>query len=513
MACVVCGSAAAWGASAKRLAHIEISGNTSVSEKDILKTLNLKTGKRVKPEKIQQAFGRLQVDYLDRGFFKVQIATSIQETPKDVSIAAKITEGPLYRVGAVTVQGNQEISEKNIRRELEVQEGDPFSQAKLLGGNKRLYAVGSFEVVDVLISTAPEHTVNVNVKVRERRQKFIKGGAGYGTETKERLSVGYEDQNFLGDARRADIKYTYSGFVTQPEKFETRTLEATLTQPFFLDTRMEGQLALERSTKFREAYDSIENEIRGGLERRYGASSSVRATYRLQGTDLTRVSPQAETPSETSVNAIGATLRYDNTDHPFLPFQGWRAIGSLEEGLRLLKNDVGFHKIQTRVGRFDTIDSGWTFFEGVQFGLLLPRSGSQSNVIPINERFFLGGANSVRGYSERTLGPKDDQNDPLGGTFFLVTNVEVRHRIYKKVFGMVFFDMGQLYDYDPGDVNPHINLDSINDLAQSCGLGFRLHSPIGAIRLEGGYQLNPPAGASTDFEDRTALHFSIGEVF
>jgi outer membrane protein assembly factor BamA len=90
--------------------------------------------------------------------------------------------------------------------------------------------------------------------------------------------------------------------------------------------------------------------MRSSLERRYKSTLSLRMTHRLQGTTLTRVSPQAQTPSETSINAVGASLRFDDTDDPFLPSDGWRTIGAVEEGLTLFKNDVGFHKFETRAG-------------------------------------------------------------------------------------------------------------------------------------------------------------------
>jgi outer membrane protein assembly factor BamA len=251
--------------------------------------------------------------------------------------------------------------------------------------------------------------------------------------------------------------------------------------------------------------------MRSSLERRYKSNLSLRFTHRLQGTRLTRVSPEAETPSETSIDALGASLRFDNTDDPFLPRVGWRTLGSVEEGLEIFKNDVGFHKLETRLGRFDTAESGWTFFEGGQFGVLFPASGAVNDSIPINERFFLGGGNTVRGYSERSLGPKDQEGNPLGGTLYLVGNFELRHQIHKKVFGVLFVDIGNLYGSDPGDTSPQVDVKDLDELRMSGGLGIRYHSPVGALRLEGGYQFNPEG--STHFKDRTAVHFSIGEVF
>ncbi|MBP9127944.1 MAG: BamA/TamA family outer membrane protein [Elusimicrobia bacterium] len=493
------------------LTHIHVSGHQSLSTPDVQNALGLKIGKRYRIEKVHDAFERLRPVLVDKGFLDIRISTAVLISPADFSISITVEEGPLFRLGVLTVEGNQDVNHRHIFREMEMSPGEPFSPSRLKEGNKRLYATGCFDVVNLTLSTAPHATVNVKTVVRERRNQFIKGGAGYGTETKERLTLGYEDQSFFGGARRLDIQFTYSGFITQPEKFETQTLESTLIQPFLLGTRMEGRFTLERSRKYREAYDSIESEMRSSLERRYKSNLSLRLTHRLQGTTLTRVSPEAQTPSETSINALGASLRFDDTDDPFLPFDGWRTMGALEEGLTLFKTDVGFHKFETRVGRFGTGESGWTFFGGGQFGVMFPASGEVNDSIPINERFFLGGGNTVRGYSERSLGPKDDQGNPLGGTLYLVGNFELRHRIHKKLFGVAFVDIGNLYGSNPGDTSPQVDLNDLDNLKKTGGIGFRLHSPVGAIRLEGGYQFNPDG--STHFKDRTAIHFSIGEVF
>jgi len=172
---------------------------------------------------------------------------------------------------------------------------------------------------------------------------------------------------------------------------------------------------------------------------------------------------------------------------------------------------VRFHKLENRVGRFDTVFGKWTFFEGIQAGEIRPDSTSDRDIIPIYERYFLGGANTIRGYSERELGPRDTNGVPLGGDAFVVGNLEMWHPLYKLLYGVVFFDSGQLFSTDPGHVWPTIRMNGIDDFRYSTGFGLRLHSPVGAIRLEFGYKLNPQS--STAFLDRTAIHFSIGEVF
>ena len=324
------------------------------------------------------------------------------------------------------------------------------------------------------------------------------------------MTVGLEDLNFFGGARRLDVKSTFSGFLTQPAKYQTTRLEGDLIQPYLFGTRWDARANLSEEWRKREAYDSDATTLRTSLDRRLNSLLWLSLRYRFSGTRLKRASAEAQTAGFTNVSAAGPSLRYDTTDDPFLPRNGWRLIGSFEEGLEFGPGDVGFHKYEGRAGRFDTV-GGWTFFEGAQGGLIQPRSGKSDDIIPIYERYFLGGANSVRGYPERQLGPKDVDGKPLGGTSFMVGNFEIRRRIYKALFSVVFLDAGQLFTSAPANPDSRARLKGIDDLAYGAGGGLRLHSPIGAIRLELGYQLRPQGG--TKFRDRTAVHFSVGEVF
>jgi outer membrane protein assembly factor BamA len=414
-------------------------------------------------------------------------------------------------VGSVTVNGNVDVSTHVILRTLELESGEPFDSAKTYDGQQTLYASGALELVDILISTATPHRADAVVNIKERDARYVRGGVGYGTQTKERLTLGYEHHNFLGNLRQFDIKGTYTGFITQPYKFKTRILETNLTQPYIFDTHLESHLNLAEEWDNREAYDSRATKFNASVLRRFSKSLEASLRYRLSGTELTRVSPEAETPDQTLISALGPTVTFDHTNDRFLPTLGWRVLGTWEEGLRYLGSDVGFHKLEGRTGRFDTV-AGWTFFEGIQAGEMVPHTGQTADVIPIYERYFMGGANTVRGYSERGLGPKDALGQALGGEAFFATNVEVRHAIYKKIFGVLFLDGGQLYTTDPGDVWPHVKLVQLDSLAYGTGAGLRLNTPVGALRLEYGWQINPQK-EDAGFWDRTALHFSIGEVF
>ena len=491
---------------------VELSGNKAIASVDLLPRLRTAPGKPFKKEELKFSVSYIESSYRNQGYYEVRISTRVEPRPNHaVDVHFTVDEGPLFHVGEISVQGNRQIATPIILRTLGVRTGDLFSQSKIFDGSRQLYMTGYFDVIDFRYSTGTAHVVDINLKVRERATRYLKGGFGYGTQTKERLTIGYEDLNFFGNARRLDVTATHSGFLTNPKKYRTTLLQTSLTQPNLFGTRYEGLTNVTRQWADRESYDSVSTAWLTSVGRRFSSAITANLRYRYQATRITRVSPEAETPGFTNISAIGPSFTYDNTNDPFLPSNGWRIIGTYEEAVRLVIGDVRFHKIESRVGRFDTVFGRWTFFEGIQAGLIRPDSARRGDIIPIYERYFIGGANTVRGYSERELGPRDTQGAPLGGNAFLVGNLEMWHPLYKKLNGVVFLDGGQLYRPERGHVWPAMRMKELDDFRYSTGFGFRMHSPVGAIRLELGYKLNPDGG--TSFFDRTGVHFSLGEMF
>lgn len=415
------------------------------------------------------------------------------------------------QVGEIRIEGNRRIADTVIRRELDIKTGDPFDSTAFFDAHRRLYRTGYFDTLDFQYSSGTAKTTDVLIRVSERPTRFVKGSVGYGTEAKERLSLGWEDINFLGNARRLDVSAIYSGFVTDPSRFRTAILQARLTQPYLWDTRFQGETQVSREWNDRDAYDSVTSAWRSSVGKEFTRDINAHLRYRFQGTRVTRLSPGVSAPEFTRISAIGPTFTYDNTDDPFLPRQGWRITGATEHGFRFILGDVQFYRLEARTGRFDT-RRGWTLFEGIQTGLLRPGTRGPQDEIPIFERFFIGGANTVRGYPERTLGPRDAANDPIGGNFYLVGNLELRRVLYKKLWGVLFLDGGNLYPTPPGALWPDVQLEKFGDLRYGTGTGVRYNSPVGALRLEFGYPLNPQDPVR-GFWRRLTLHLSIGEHF
>jgi outer membrane protein insertion porin family len=485
-------------------------GNVTVSSATLGSRVSVKRGKPLNLAQLKLSVSLVEALYRDKGYYTVAVSTDVETVePAKVVVHFMIDEGPVYHIGVIEVEGNRRINQKTIMRTLDIHPGDVFSQSKIFESHRNLYMTGYFNSIDFAYSTSTTHQVDIAVRLRERATRYLKGGFGYGTQTKETVSLGLEDLNFFGGARKFDLTATYSGFLTNPSHYRTALFQGNLTQPHILDSAYEAQTSLAREYANREAYDSISTTTRFGLGRRFSSAITASIKYRYSGTRLTRVTPLAFTPSFTNVSAVGPSFAYDNTNDPFLPTIGWRVLGLYEEGLNLFNGDVRFHKVEGRLGRFDRPFGKWVFFEGLQGGQILP--ATENDIIPIYERYFLGGANTVRGYSERELGPRSLRGEPLGGNAFIVGNFELRHPLYKKLWGVGFFDAGQIYPTDLGAFWPHIQAKGLNDFRYSTGGGLRFNSPVGAVRLEFGYKLNPVG--QPGFLDRTAIHFSIGEIF
>ena len=458
-------------------------GNKAIDTPTLLKRLSIKVSDPFISQQLSFSRNLIESIYRDKGYSDVQVSThATHVSPHEIAILFRIEEGPLYHFHAVTVDGNHRISETLIRRDLGINAGMPFSQSKIYEGNKRLFFSGYFETIDIQYSSVPVHQIDVHVKVKERPTQYAKGGFGYGTETKERLSVGYEDRNFFGNEKQLDVTAVHSGFLTDPQKYRTTILETSLAQPHFLNTSYEGQTSVSEEWDDRLPYNSQTTAWRSSVGKRYTDDITASLRYRFQGTRLTRIDPSAASTTLpfTNVSAIGPTFTYDNTNDPFLPTVGWRVTSLLEKGFTLGIGDINFTRFEARAGRFESVYHQVTLFAGVQAGIVRPDNPNDS--IPIFERYTLGGANTVRGYGRTgTRLPKDAQGSPLGGNAFAVVNLEARHALYKKLYGVWFLDGGQLYVQPLGNEWPYIRAKGISDFAYGTGPGLRFNTPVGAV--------------------------------
>jgi outer membrane protein assembly complex protein YaeT len=470
---------------------IQVDGNTAFSDADVRRVVPLKVGDPFELPQAELSRRLLQSHYENHGYLEARVTDDSRLWSSSATLAFRVDEGPLYRFGPTQVSGLQGLSELVIRRELAYREGDPFRRRALFDTQGRIYGLGLFDDIDVQTSTEADKMIGVRILVKERPLQWFRGGVGYGSEERERLSLSYLDHNFLKRAYKAEVSGLYSHIWLE--------FRAEMVNRYLFGTRTEHRSHASWRREHREGYDLERVLGQVGLGRALIPNLSLASGYRLQRTLVFNVDPGVSraTPEKSLTSAVDASLRWDDTDDFFFPSDGTRVGLTAERSGGFLGGDIHFNRFSWNAAVYEPLPWSLLAVAVIRSGFV--EAFPPSEDVPIFERFFLGGANSVRGYSERRLGPTNPEGNPVGGNVVLSSTAELRFPVYRRFSGAVFWDGGQVGPR-PRDVEPW-------RWKTSAGAGVRFRTPVGPFRLDYGYKLNP------DPDDRNlwSLHFSIGE--
>lgn len=448
----------------------------------------------------------LAVLFADHGYARVVVqgSNSIfrQEHQADVRLVVK--PGEQYTVGSLLIEGNATVADYLILREMRLGPGDLFSLSKIMDSRRRLHDLDLFESV-VIEPDWPHKTANavpLRITVEEKPPRGIKLGAGYGTEDKFRALGQIRWRNFLGRGYVVRLTGKYSGL--------GRSVETTFENPYLLghsDLKLSYSLGDEYQEL--ESYHNDQYYSRIRLDKELSPNSSLYAGHNLEANATSNLT---ESLSSTILDRFGRVEEHNfflssleagglfsSVDDKFYPTSGMslfyglegaaKSIGSEFEFLRQKAEWRGYYSplnkiviaLRTTAGSVDPIHS--------------------RDYIPISKRFFAGGPNSVRGYAYQDLGQKDKQGEPIGGNSLFEASLEFRFPLVGKLNGVLFLDGGNIFP-DPYQFD-------FAALRYGAGFGFRYLTPVGPIRIDLAYKLNP----ETKEEQRLRGYLSLGEAF
>lgn len=477
-----------------RLATIEFDGATPFTRDQLLSWSGVQPGQAFSRRLPVAAGYRLQRELRDRGYFAAEVHAKSHEAGSEVALTLRVETGPLYRIEALTVEGESTTDADWIEDRLPFRVGSLYRVTSLEEARRVLLATGLFRSVRVEaepLTNDPHAGLHVRVRLDEKHRLRLSTTVGYGSYELARagLEVFYRDLFGRGLEARLRGEVSYRGEST----------ELRVRYPFFLEQRLALTVA-GRYERFEEP-SFIEQELALpiGLELEVGRRATVGMGYELRDAQIHDADPglDPELTQDTRAALLYLEGSRDRRNDIFDPSAGTllRARGEYAAGL--LGSTEEFLRFEVRSTIYQTLVRRWVAVLNLRAGTLWPL---QSDEVPLSERFYLGGSRSVRSFGYAQLGPRDARNNIIGGEGYVTANLELRFPVWGRIGAATFLDTGSLGSsvYDTG----------MQDYRHAAGVGLFYETPFGPLRVDGAGTLNPHSG-----DDRWAVHVLLGHPF
>lgn len=498
-----------------RVGEVDFQGDLLKSREETAALTKLRTGDVFSRKQLRTDVLALNDLYADQGYAYVNVSplTHIEPERKIVNLVFDIEQGIQVNIDRINIRGNSKTRDKVIRREMKLVEGDLYSASKLKESRRKVNNLGFFDEVNVTTEKGTEEAkMDLNVEVKERPTGTFSLGFGYSSVDQFIGQGSITQENFLGRALKLNLSGAFGSSST--------SYQVGVTDPYFLDRNLTLGFDLYKT---RRDWTDFSKEATGGdLKLGFPVSENTRALflYKYEEKEIYDVDPNAsfvirEQAGTSTLSSLTSTLRRDTTDYRLDPTTGTVSELSLEyAGLGGTENFARYD-LDHRV--FFPFKWGTVFSLRGHLGYVQSIGGEE---IPIDERYFLGGLNSLRGFEPRRVGPRlrrstavvdptsggagiaaGEEFDYFGGDKAAYFNAEYLFPIFKDLGlkGVLFYDAGNAWSEDE---------DYFTDLRSSVGGGIRWFSPMGPLRLEWGYNLDPK-----EAEPQSDFQFSIGRFF
>ena len=482
------------------IGKVEVSGAVSVPREEILKAARLNEGSPYNEVDIADARQRLIDLYYEKGFIDVAINAEVKFSGESADITFNIREGERTFFGKTIVTGNVETKTVVIERELLHKESGPFNYNVLAKERQRLYRLGLFTEVRIEPLDPYDHKRDILIEVTEGNAGSVEFGIGYNNYDKVNGTVDIGYKNLFGMNRQVSLRVGYN--------FLEKLYAVNYLDPWFMARHLSFKGTLYRNEREEK---NIDTKVVMYRYRKYGVSLGVekQLTDAMKGSlyydyvvsNTFDVQPDIvltdRDAGRLDISSISPGITYDTRDNPFEPRKGVLAGFMVKLSSSAILSQTNFAKAVFNGSVYHEIARPFVVAAALRFGVA--QGWGHATILPLVERFFLGGRNSVRGYAQDTLGPRGANNNPTGGNAFVETNLELRTFLGKGIGVVTFLDSGNVWQ-KVSDIDGTIR--------HAVGMGLRYDTPVGPFRLDYGYKLKKEPGLS-----RGELFFSIGQAF
>ncbi|EDD1808428.1 outer membrane protein assembly factor BamA [Campylobacter coli] len=479
-----------------KIESISIENPLFSEEENIQNVKNLRStqGKLINIEDIRKDVKTIETQSADLGYAFAEVYPDIQKNDQtqEASVVFKVIPHDKVYIRNVIISGNSRTVDRVVRRELYITEGNLYNRTDLSESTNALRRTSYFDDVEIKEEKVDDTHIDLIVNVKEASTGAISGGIGYGSSDGLLLNASLSDTNIFGSGIKSSVSVDKSD--------GTLSGRISLINPRILDSQYSLGGTLYSNDYEWDNYSEKNYGFDITLGRQFARYYNVSLTYNLEQSDIYHLSPTLLRTGyelgKTIKSSITPAITFNNTDDYYLPRKGIIASTSLEY--------AGLGGDQ----EFLSSSSKFNFYQGLQdyigYDLIYRYKASFYKVwdegyLPINQRIYLGGIRSLRGFESRTVSPKNEWGDEVGGTIAFANSVELSFPLIDriKLRGSVFFDYGMIGNK---------NLDEIQRM--STGLGIEWITPIGPLQLVFAKPLNDKKG-----DDTNTFEFNLGTRF
>lgn len=442
--------------------------------------MQLKPGGPYSPYIAEKDRQTILTAYADAGFLQPAVSyhATTAESSTSYTVDFDIKEGTQSFVDQVIVLGNDHTRDSVVNRRIMLKPSDPLSADKMLASQQNLYKLGVFDLVRVT-QQDPESVAlfqNVVVRLEEAKRFTLNYGFGYQTRDRLRGTVQLSDLNAFGWGRRADLRLRGSSV--------EQSAVLSFQQPQFRFLQVDSYLTFSARKAREVSFDQRRLEAAYQFGRSLSGHTWALLRYNFRNVELSnlKVSESSLGHEDTPRNLSTFSAYYinDTRDNYLDPEKGFFTSTNFGVTTKLLgSND--YYSLFTQNSYYRHLAGPLTIAASFRFGTEHPFGGDTE--IPISERFFAGGAYSLRGFDTDFAGPLDPAtNQPQGGNSLIIGNLEVRVPVVRSIQLVPFYDTGNVFD----------SLSAINltGFSHTLGMGFKIKTPFGPLRADYGYNLN-----------------------
>jgi outer membrane protein insertion porin family len=512
-----------------KVGKVSFEGLTVFKEPAIRPIFHLEEGSVYNDSQIKKGYEKLRDFYGQLGYFQWTGQTIRKPDPvrKVVDVTLVMQEDKRYYIGRINFTGNDTTRDKVIRREVFMNEGDPFNTEALKFSIKRLNQLGYFKPVEApqfSPDSQGDDKLDITFKLEEQnRNQFTFGGGVSGLEGAF-INASFSTSNFLGLGETLSL--------TAQTGSRTKNFALSLNEPYLFDRNITAGVSIFDRKIIYETFGNTAGytqtgkgvTLSAGLP--VGRFTRVFASYAYEVIDieqLTAAEIQALGNSLGSTNAynpltptldpflfgeqgrrvesrIGPSIVRNTVDSPFSPHSGTKTTLSFLFAGGPLGGTVNYIKPEAEFIQY--VREGKKFAIGFRENAAWIGPFGDTLALPIYQRFFLGGENQIRGYDIRTVGPLDSENRSLGGNKFALFNVEQYYDVFGPLRLVLFYDAGQAFlENQPIDVTK---------FRTSTGLEVRFIMPVLNVPFRFIYAINPNKDY---FQPHSRFLFSVGTTF